>query len=303
MLLYDGEELVGAKQNRILNVSVLVEAKSSLRSPSRASSRDGGRAGPSASQPAATSRMRASAPQGRGSGCAPMARGVAQSDVWERCTRRPMRCSSTRRRVRARISTARVSGMLAHSRTRSPRSPGSAARFSGSGYDMCVDVVSPARRIRATLAQAARRLPARRASGISTGTDAARRSVQSWDGSQADTTQPSVGLGDDLRLRGEPSSDRGSISTASCSSSPRSRVTTAVAAPSAASRAPAGGGDGVCLRITTAGDWRDDAARICAVSCRLDFRSDRCELQGCLRSLPRTGPPQTPRLLRCTART
>ena len=33
VLLYDGEELVGAKQNRILNVSVLVEAKSSAADP------------------------------------------------------------------------------------------------------------------------------------------------------------------------------------------------------------------------------------------------------------------------------
>ena len=33
VLLYDGEELVGAKQNRILNVSVLVEAKSKLTIP------------------------------------------------------------------------------------------------------------------------------------------------------------------------------------------------------------------------------------------------------------------------------
>ena len=33
VLLYDGEELVGAKQNRILNVSVLVELQSKLRIP------------------------------------------------------------------------------------------------------------------------------------------------------------------------------------------------------------------------------------------------------------------------------
>ncbi len=33
VLLYDGEELVGAKQNRILNVTVLVDAESSLLIP------------------------------------------------------------------------------------------------------------------------------------------------------------------------------------------------------------------------------------------------------------------------------
>src|SRR5262245_14441146 len=33
VLLYDGEELVGAKQNRILNVSVLVAARSAVKIP------------------------------------------------------------------------------------------------------------------------------------------------------------------------------------------------------------------------------------------------------------------------------
>jgi hypothetical protein len=33
VLLFDGEELIGAKQNRILNVSVLVEAKTTLTIP------------------------------------------------------------------------------------------------------------------------------------------------------------------------------------------------------------------------------------------------------------------------------
>jgi hypothetical protein len=42
VLLYDGEELVGAKRDRILNVSVLVEAGAKLPIPSRASSRVAG---------------------------------------------------------------------------------------------------------------------------------------------------------------------------------------------------------------------------------------------------------------------
>src|ERR671932_2893421 len=33
VLLYDGEELIGAKQNRILNVTVLVPARSETKSP------------------------------------------------------------------------------------------------------------------------------------------------------------------------------------------------------------------------------------------------------------------------------
>ena len=42
VLLYDGEELLGAKQNSILNVTVLVPAPARRRSPSRASRRDAG---------------------------------------------------------------------------------------------------------------------------------------------------------------------------------------------------------------------------------------------------------------------
>jgi hypothetical protein len=84
VLLYDGEELVGAKQNRILNVSVLVAAGSKL--PIPVSCVEEGRwhaqsaafgAAPHAAHPRLR-RRKAEALQAE-----PLARGVAQADVWD----------------------------------------------------------------------------------------------------------------------------------------------------------------------------------------------------------------------------
>jgi hypothetical protein len=84
VLLYDGEELLGAKQNRILNVSVLVEAKTSLAIP--VSCVEQGRwsrrsahflAAPHISH--AELRRRKAESQA----AQPLARGVAQGEVWD----------------------------------------------------------------------------------------------------------------------------------------------------------------------------------------------------------------------------
>jgi ARG and Rhodanese-Phosphatase-superfamily-associated Protein domain len=84
VLLYDGEELAGAKQNRILNVSVLVAAGSKLDVPVscveqgrwRAVTRSFSSAGHVAH--AQLRRMKASA-----LGAKPLARGAAQGAVWD----------------------------------------------------------------------------------------------------------------------------------------------------------------------------------------------------------------------------
>lgn len=84
VLLYDGEELIGAKQNRILNVSVLVAAGAKLPIPVscveegrwHAQSTDFG-AAPHAAHPRLR-RRKAEALQAE-----PLARGVAQADVWD----------------------------------------------------------------------------------------------------------------------------------------------------------------------------------------------------------------------------
>src|SRR4051812_33848185 len=84
VLLYDGEELVGAKQNRILNVSVLVEAGSKL--PIPVSCVEEGRwHAQSAAFGAAphTAHPRLRRRKAEALHAEPLARGIAQADVWE----------------------------------------------------------------------------------------------------------------------------------------------------------------------------------------------------------------------------
>jgi hypothetical protein len=83
VLLYDGEELVGAKQNRILNVTVLVGAQSELRIP--VSCVEAGRwrddsAAFAAAGHTASPRVRARKAAMLHS--KPLERGIAQSEVW-----------------------------------------------------------------------------------------------------------------------------------------------------------------------------------------------------------------------------
>ncbi len=84
VLLYDGEELVGAKQNRILNITVLVPAKSTLAIPvscveqgrwSRHSDRFS--SAPHLSNPELRQRKAASL------AVTPLVRGLAQGEVWD----------------------------------------------------------------------------------------------------------------------------------------------------------------------------------------------------------------------------
>jgi len=84
VLLYDGEELIGAKQNRILNVSVLVEA--GARTPIPVSCVEAGRWHRSSTTFAAADHT--AGPEVRlrkAMALAPnaLARGAAQSDVWD----------------------------------------------------------------------------------------------------------------------------------------------------------------------------------------------------------------------------
>jgi hypothetical protein len=84
VLLYDGEELLGAKQNRILNVTVLVAAGSETRIPvscveqGRWSARS---AAFGAAQHAAYPELRRR--KAERLSAAPLDRGVAQSEVWD----------------------------------------------------------------------------------------------------------------------------------------------------------------------------------------------------------------------------
>jgi ARG and Rhodanese-Phosphatase-superfamily-associated Protein domain len=84
VLLYDGEELLGAKQNRILNVTVLVAARSDTRIP--VSCVEQGRwharsASFGAARHTAYPELRRR--KAERLSAAPLARGVAQSEVWD----------------------------------------------------------------------------------------------------------------------------------------------------------------------------------------------------------------------------
>ena len=111
VLLYDGEELVGAKQNRILNVSVLVEAKSALTIP--VSCVEQGRwshVSRRRSMPAGTSRTRSSA------GARPRRRLRGRSRAASRRARCGTSCASKSSHVR-RLPTGASSDLYrAHER-------------------------------------------------------------------------------------------------------------------------------------------------------------------------------------------
>jgi hypothetical protein len=143
VLLYDGEELVGAKQNRILNVSVLLEARSKLRIPvscveqGRWSRRSASFSSGSHISHADLRRRKAETQAAQ-----PMTRGVAQRVVWGELHERMLRMSID--------SPTGASADLYRSRENELRAledafpvvPGQCGVFFGLGGDMCIDVVS-----------------------------------------------------------------------------------------------------------------------------------------------------------------
>ena len=207
VLLYDGEELVGAKQNRILNVSVLVAAGATLPIPvscveegrwSLAERRLRRRAAHLACAPATPQGGDRSPPQ-------PLARGVAQGDVWDEVRAKQARLGvdSPTGANRDTFEAHRRS-RCARSRTPSRLEPGQCGAVLALGDDLCLDAVSRpdafARlwpKLRAGyLLDALERLDGRATSveRIAAFVDAV--------GEAPVTRGPSVGLGEDLRLRG-----------------------------------------------------------------------------------------------------
>jgi hypothetical protein len=143
VLLYDGEELLGAKQNRILNVTVLVGAKSKMPIPvscveegrwsRRSASFD---SAPHAAHPELR-RLKAERLS-----AAPMARGAAQAEVWE-----AVRAKSARLGVNsptgANADVFRSRGGQLESLERAfPLHPGQSGAILGLGDDVCLDFVS-----------------------------------------------------------------------------------------------------------------------------------------------------------------
>lgn len=143
VLLYDGEELTGAKQNRILNVSVLVAAGTKL--PIPVSCVEEGRWHPQsaafgAAAHAAHPRLRrrkAEALQAE-----PLARGVAQADVWDEValTADRLAVSSPTRANADAFRTHRPS--LAQLEQAFPLEPGQCGALLALGDHLCLDALS-----------------------------------------------------------------------------------------------------------------------------------------------------------------
>jgi len=206
VLLYDGEELVGAKQDRILNVSVLVEAGAKLAIP--VSCVEQGRwrrtssvfdAGHNVSH-SHLRRLKAQALAAR-----PLERGVAQGQVWDE-----VRAKQSRMNVRSATSASRdtfeahASGLRSLERAFGSQ-PGQCGAVLALGDDLCLDAVSRPDafallwpKLRAGyLLDALERLDRR-----STSVERIARFVDDV-GSARVTRGPSAGLGADVRLRGE----------------------------------------------------------------------------------------------------
>ena len=207
VLLYDGEELVGAKQNRILNVSVLVEAGAKLPIPvscveqgrwSRRSATFARAAARLARAPAAPQGgdARGAAARARYRAGRRLGRGARQAGRGWASARRPRRAGTRSRRTADALRALENAFALA---------PGQCGAVLALGDDLCLDAVSRPDafallwpKLRAGyLLDALERLDGARDLGRA---DLRRSSTRS--AAARATRGPSAGLGDDLRLRG-----------------------------------------------------------------------------------------------------
>lgn len=206
VLLYDGEELLGAKQNRILDVTVLVGARSEARIPVSCVEEGRWHARSTAFSPS----DRHSYPELRRIkaerlSAAPLERGAAQAAVWEEVA-----AKSVRNRVHSPTGAQRDifaarEGDLAALRGAFPLMPGQSGALLALGERLCLDYVSRPeafallypRLLDGYLLDAVERLD---------GTPPPSRSLPSFlaaAAAGARSRRPSPGLGDDVRLRGE----------------------------------------------------------------------------------------------------
>jgi hypothetical protein len=144
VLLYDGEELLGAKQNRILNVTVLVAAKSETRIPvscveqgrwhARSASFDAAR------HAAYPDLRRRKAEQ---LSAEPLARGAAQSAVWEEVAAKAGRYGVQSPTGAAADIYSRREDDLSNLRRAFPLTPGQSGALLALGEDhLCLDYLS-----------------------------------------------------------------------------------------------------------------------------------------------------------------
>ena len=205
VLLYDGEELIGAKQNRILNVSVLAGAKSEL--PIPVSCVEEGRWHHRVS--AFSSASHSSSPRLRHRKALslrldPLARGISQGEVWEE-----VRTLHERMRVDSPTGASadayeQLSEPLRALEAAFPLQPGQAGAVLVLGDDLCLDHVSRPdaferlypKLLRGYMLDALEALDRPRAS------DQAIAAFVHDAVTAPSTKRPSAGLGEDLRFEG-----------------------------------------------------------------------------------------------------
>ena len=206
VLLYDGEELVGAKQNRILNVSVLVGAGAKLPIPvscveqGRWSRRSDifGSAGHVSHSHLRRRKAETLAAQ-------PLARGVAQGQVWDEVSAKQRRMGVHSETAANRDTFEAYGTQLRALEQAFAVAPGQCGAILALGDELCLDAVSRPEafallwpKLRAGyMLDALERLDRR-----STSVEQIRRFVDDVAASRA-TRGPSAGLGHDVRLRGE----------------------------------------------------------------------------------------------------
>lgn len=206
VLLYDGEELVGAKQNRILNVSVLLAAGSETRIP--VSCVEAGRW--SRRSAAFSSARHASYPELRRRKAErlarePMARGAAQGAVWDDIAAKADRMGVSSSTGASADIFAGKEEEMAELRRAFPRQPGQCGALFALGSDrVCLDYVSRPdvfaelypKLLDGYLLDALERLDGEPAPASSGGAFLAAL------GSADAHRRPSAALGNDLRLNG-----------------------------------------------------------------------------------------------------
>jgi hypothetical protein len=205
VLLYDGEELVGAMQNRILNVSVLVSGRSAVKIPvscveqgrwSRRTRRfaKGGHAYPELRrQKAASLRTQ------------PLARGAAQGAVWQELSSKSARFDvHSQTGAQADIFSAQERS-LEDLRKVFPVQPGQSGAVVVLGDRVCLDWLSRPEafsRLYPKLLDGYL-LDAIDSADMKCGPRADLGEFLASLGKAASTRQPSVGLGEDVRLEAE----------------------------------------------------------------------------------------------------
>ena len=205
VLLYDGEELVGAKQNRILNVSVLVGAGAKL--PIPVSCVEQGRWSRRSDAFGSAKHISHSHLRRRKAemlAAQPLAPGLAQGDVWdevrEKQTRMGVRSETAANRDTFEAHAARLQAL----ESAFALTPGQCGAVLGIGDDLCLDAVSRPDafallwpKLRAGyLLDALERLDGR-------ATSVERISAFAESVGEASANRgPSAGLGEDVRLRG-----------------------------------------------------------------------------------------------------